>query len=230
LKKTLAQVGRGDQVICTYDDFSFGPITADDPRARARWCEEHLFSDGLVETFAMSEAVLAELRAASRAPIIWVGRRSAQSMAGFLWCLWHIGPAPCEVIETDWLSSLDCERMAELLDTEAPLMATTRARHRVRWEHLRRDNAPFRVVERGVLVSARIDHFDGALLSVATGQWRKMAWTVGMTLRKFRDEGADQASELVLWARLVHLAEAGKLEWRGNLDHLHEAELRLPES
>lgn len=74
-------------------------------------------------------------------PVAWFSRRRAHDYAGFLWWLWQLGDAPCEVIDiTDMTftyhgkdgkprlpnlavspSLLLPEHMANLLDRAAPL-------------------------------------------------------------------------------------------------------------
>jgi len=81
----------------------------------------------------------------------------------------------------------------------------------------------------GALTSVPLDHFDADLLRHATAEWQKMALIVGTVLREFADNGLYQAGDIVLHARLADLAEAGVLEWRGDLDHMTACELRLPQ-
>ncbi|WP_428538970.1 DUF3658 domain-containing protein [Rhodopila sp.] len=120
------------------------------------------------------------------------------------------------------------EDLIDLLDQAVPLSTEERTAHQARWQTLRTENAPLRVIQGEALVSAQFDYFDTILLRHATRDWKKMVQIVGDTFAEFYDAGVYQTCDLVLAARLAVLAETGCLEWRGDLAHMRHCELRLP--
>ena len=80
---------------------------------------------------------------------------------------------------------------------------------------MRRENAPFRVVTQEGLVSAPVEHFDGALLTQMDSDWRNVNRVIGDTMG-LRFEPYWQVGDLMLKARLVALAESGKVELSGD--------------
>jgi hypothetical protein len=232
-------LGRDSEVAALYDDFSFGPIADADGTARTRWVEEILGFDWQ-DVVVGNAPFLDQTCSLDVAPIAWFSRRDAQSYNGFLWLLSHLGNQPCKIVDvTDCISTdghyvatpsaLLAGELRDLLDSEAVLTDAERADHSRLWEQLRTDDAPLRVIDvQGKLVSAPIHHFDPLLISRATPEWRKMAWIIGTTLAQFSDDGVRQTNDLVLHSRLCALAEAGRLEWRGDMNHMHQCEMRLP--
>jgi hypothetical protein len=230
LKRALAQAGRPDEVLCPFDNFSFGPIATDDADLRARWVEEALGYTGWQGETDRAAAFLDAVASRVGPATAWMSRRDTCSHAGFLWFLSHVGDAPIAVIEAEYLPGVTVEGMIDLLHGAVPLSEEDRTRHRVRWQQLKGENAPLRVIDGDELVSAPIDYFDETLLRHARPEWRKMARIVGETLVGFHDTGLYQTDDLVLGARLADLAETGRLEWQGDLTEMPHGELRLPTS
>jgi len=228
LKQTLLMAARPDQVVCPFDDFSFGPIATDDADIRVRWVEKELGYTGWDDVTEKSSTFLAAFDALTSPVTAWVSRRETMTYAGFLWWLSHVGDMPVSIIEVAELSITNAESMANFLGQAVPLSTKDRASYQARWEQLKIEDAPLRVINGENLVSAHIEYFDDSLLSHATFEWQKMAKIVAATLVEFYDTGVNQTSNLVLGARLVDLVEAGKLEWQGDLSHMRRCELRLP--
>ncbi len=180
--------------------------------------------------------------------VAWLSRRSAQEYAGgFLEWLWRIGEEPIEVIDlTDVmvagkdgptkphlaisLGILPPYQILEsdLLDRTEKLTSVLRAQYRELWGRLRAENAPLRVLSEGELVSAPLSFFDPLLLSCATPEWQKAARIIGEALWDSSTALMIQTGDLVLSARVRALADAGRLESRGNLFDIQNSELRLP--
>jgi hypothetical protein len=93
---------------------------------------------------------------------------------------------------------------------------------------LQAESSALRVIAGADLVSRPIDWFDDLLLSAASGEWRSMALIVITALTDAAEGDIDQVGDLVLASRLIHLAEAGVLEWRGELGQMRGCELRRP--
>ena len=228
MQKALEVAGREGVVVAPFDDFSFGPIDKDDAGARAQWVEDALGYSGWQNVFEDSLPVLSASREASKPPIAWVSPDSAQSAAGFLWWLSHMADNECQILDVPRLSLLHPESMTEYLDKAEPLSAGRRARSLDLWTQLQAENAPLRVLGDDGLMSAPLEHFDAVLLEHATPEWQKMTKIVAGVLRNFSLEGIYQTGDLVLAARLADLAEAGILEWRGDIGRMAACEMRLP--
>lgn len=230
LEQALALAGRTDVAVAPYDDLSLGPIARYDALARDVWVEEALGYRGWRKTVEDSLPVLAASSQSPTPPIVWISPDNAQSVAGFLWWLSYQGERDCLVLEAPRLHTLHAEELLEHLDRMEPLPATRRTEWLASWARLQAEDAPLRVLDtEGALVSAPLDHFDARLLKHATGEWQKMALIVGTALGEFAESGRYQASDMVLHARLAGLAEAGTLEWRGDLGVMWGCEVRLAE-
>jgi len=228
LRQALSETDRQDEVVCLFDNFSFGPIASDDADTRIRWVEEHLGYSEADEITGQSASFLEVFENRKLPVTAWLSTNHAMIYAGFLWWLSHIREVPVFVIEADDLNITNSEGMAKLLDQEILLSAEMSQFYQILWKKLRIENAPLRVINGGEMVSAQMDYFDSHLLSHATSEWQKMSRIVGHTMGDFFDAGIYQTGDLVLGARLADLAEASKLEWRGDLSHMQRCELRLP--
>jgi len=242
LRQVLSEDRRTEKVACLQDDLSFGPFGQDDGAARIQWVEDVL-GIGWEDIVVPTASFLALSCSSNVMPIVWISRHDAREYAGFLWWLSQLGDAPCSIVDVTDLesnddpgrpvvssSALPASEMRKLLGREALLLNVDRTRYREQWQKLTTENGPLRVIDQhGALVSAPLDYLDPVLLACATTDWRKMARIVGEALRHFSDQDLRQAGDLFLAARVIDLAEAGRLEWRGDLyAGLHQCELRLP--
>ena len=230
LRLALKETGREDDVVCTFDDLASGPIASGDADERAEWVGTELGVEDWREVIDRGDDVLAASRSATGDIIAWYSPNVAPIAAAFLWWLSQIGDRPCSIIHANSLPRLQSPEVAALFGQALPLSDTDRAAYRARWEQLRHENAPLRIVEGDDLVSAPIDHFDAALMANVSGEWQKMAKIVGTTLVDQLETEVYQTSDLLLRARLVALAESGDLDWRGELWWMQKCELRLPRS
>ena len=250
LRQALAKAGRGDAVVCFQDFFEFGPINPPDPMARAKWVDEVLGVTGWEGVAAQTEAAMTECAASEVRLIAWVSRRDAHWYSGFLEWLSRIGDASCALLDVTDLtvagrvrdgkssppslaispSNLAPDQIIEagLLEGATPLTSAARDEYRTIWGVLRTENAPLRIVSADGLVSAPITFFDSAVLSSATSAWRKMARVLGEALVQSWEGDLHPVGDLVLTARIRALAEAGRLEWRGDLFDMRNCEIRLP--
>jgi hypothetical protein len=230
LRLALKEAGRRDRVVCAFDDLALGPIASDDADERAAWIDNELGLEDWREVIDRGDDVLTASRSAAGGIIAWYSPNVASIASGFLWWLSQIGHRPCSIIRANSLPRLQDPAIAALFGQEFPLSDRDRAAYRARWEQLRHENAPLRIVEGDDLVSAPIDHFDAALMANVSGEWQKMAKIVGTTLADQLETGVYRTSDLFLRARLVALAERGDLDWRGELWWMQKCELRLPSS
>ena len=248
LRQALALARRQDQVACLYDDLAFGPINPADAAARIEWVEKELGYTEWDDVTAATEPFIGASLSRDVRPVAWFSRRDAHHYAGFLWWLWRLGDAACDIIDVTELavayhgkdgkprparlavspSLLLPHHMSDLLDRAVPLDAAKRRQYRDLWQRLMNENAPLRVIGEGGLVSAPITQFDSLILSCATPAWLKMARVVGDALARSWEGDLHQTSDLVLEARARALAEAGALDWRGDLSSMHACEIRRP--
>jgi hypothetical protein len=246
LRSALWQDGRDQRVVALPDSLSFGPINPPDPSLRARWVEKELGYTGWEEVAGAATSFWSEALSIDSRKIAWLSRRSTQEYAGFLEWLWRLGEETIEIVDlTDVVvaESKDGptkQRLAislallptpvilesHLLDRAEILDSAPRARYRELWSRLKAENMPLRILSEGELVSAPLSFFDPLLLSYATQEWQKTATLVGEALAC--DLSTLQTGDLVLCGRARALAEAGRLESRGDLTDIHKSELRLP--
>jgi Protein of unknown function/Domain of unknown function (DUF1835) len=248
LRRALAESGRADRVISSFDDLSFGPINPPDGRLRAMWVEEELGYSDWEDAVAGTTEFWREAVASGR-KIAWISRRSTLEYAGFLEWLWRLGDGACEVADlTDVevvghgedgrstpprlalsLALLPTDQILDnrLLDRVQLLAPEVRRRYRDMWAGLRAENAPLRVISSHGLVSAPITFFDLALLSCATGKWQSIARIVGEALANEMEDALLQTGDLLLCARVRALVESGRLESRGDLHDVQRCEIRL---
>jgi hypothetical protein len=98
--------------------------------------------------------------------------------------------------------------------------------YRANWQQLRAENAPFRVVCETGLVSAPVTYFDEAIAAFVDTQWKKCARVIGEVMAEEMTGPYWQTGDLVLWSRLRKLIEAGRFEYRGNLEEMRYCEVR----
>ncbi|WP_316160502.1 DUF3658 domain-containing protein [Bradyrhizobium sp. SZCCHNRI20481] len=247
LRAALQQAGRDERVIGLADSLSFGPIAPPDPALRTAWVDQELEVSGWDEVGGQAIAFWDEALSHHSRRIAWLTRRSTQEYAGFLELLWRLGDEPIEIVDfTDavvragdngapnphQVFSLGELKSSIISDNQLwsfrqDLTSDIRDACRGQWARLRAENAPFRILRDGELVSAPITHFDPLLLSCATAEWKKTARIIGEALCETCTDGM-QTGHLQLFARVRALVAAARLEYRGDLLHMHRSELRLP--
>jgi Protein of unknown function/Domain of unknown function (DUF1835) len=243
LRRALAELGRADRVISSFDNLSFGPINPPDGMLRAKWVKEKLGHADWEVVMAGTAEFWSEAVAPGR-KIAWMSRRSTMEYAGFLEWLWRLGDEACDVIDlTDVevvghgpprlalsLGLLPSDQILSngLIDRAQTLAPEARRRYREIWGRLRAENAALRVLGSDGFVSALITFFDPILLSCATGNWQRAARLVGEALANELGDGLLQTGDLLLIARVRALVAAGHLESRGDLLDIHRGEVRLP--
>jgi hypothetical protein len=247
LRDALRQAGRDESVVSLFDCLSFGPINRTDPELRTTWVEEELGYLGWEEVASQDHTFWSQALSSGCRKVAWMSRRSAQDYAGFLEWLGRLGEEPIEVVDlTDVMVTRKIAETAEqklaiclsllppyqilenaLLDRTEVLTAARRARYRELWKRLKTEDQPLRVLSEGELVSAPITFFDPLVISCVTSEWKKSARVIGEALGDSFDTSVLQVGDLVLWARARALAEAGRLEFRGDLSDMHNSELRL---
>lgn len=250
LVQALRKAGRNDQVIISCDDLSFGPINPSDYASRSKWVENELGQTDRDEMAKPSERDWYEALFPDNRKVAWLTRRSATEYAGFLDWLWRYGDAPCDIVDLTEVEisypppadgmprsprlamSLgmlhhDTIRNNKLWDLAEPLQATARRGYFDRWEQLRSENSPLRIIDGGQLVSAPITFFDSLLMSYVTVEWQRVSRVVGTAMVSSME--IIQTGDTFLAARINALAKKGRLELRGESAlEMRSSEVRLP--
>lgn len=242
LRRALELVGRSERVIGQPDDFSFGPIDQEDGYARLGWVENEFVYNGYWEVLEFDNLFWGEATSANVYPVVWVNRRCAKEYAGFLQFLSQVPHSAFEVVDTTdvvfsnrkgsfiahSLGELAPEQIAEarLVEKQAHLSTVEIDRYRTAWKKLRAENAPLRVISTDGLVSAPITYFDGVISSFVRENWTKCARVIGEVLTDQACGPFWQTGDLLLYARLRKLAEAGVFEYQGDLGSMRHSEVR----
>lgn len=245
LTRAIRDAGRDDEVLPFRDDLSCGPIDQDEPSARAAWWDQ--FYDAS-EAAAHLREFWERVATTDDRLVVWFGRHSARELAFFLAWVDRLGERPYQIIDmtgrrlpfrgrdgstvlsqpVQSVSIVQSDALRSLLGQEHPITAQDRNESRQRWQCLRRENAPFRIVTETGLVSAPIDYFDPLLLAQATPEWQKVALIVGKTMG-YNSEPYFQVYDLMLRARIVALVDEGRLLADGDPWEMHSCRIRLPD-
>jgi hypothetical protein len=244
LKQAIIDAGRDDEVLRWLDDLSCGPIDPDDPSTRAQWWAP-FHSDRDVE--GKLRAFWARVAESQDRLVVWVGRHSAQELSFFLSWANQMAARPYEIVDVTGLCLPYTKRdgssgitrplsavsmvppgvLKSLLDNHQPIMAGERLELGRRWDQLRKENAPFRVVTANGLVSAPADHFDQTLTVQASKEWQKIAHIIGSAMGN-DDEPYEQVGDVMLLTRVVAMVEQGKLIADGDPWDMRACRVRLP--
>ena len=250
LRQALELAGRDERVVGLPDDLSFGRIDPPDAAPRVRqWYDLGDYDD---EDFDLQVAQLSAFWQEAVSPahrlVAWMSRQATSEYCGFLEWLWRLGDRQAEMVDVTGgllvksrngstytayaTGTIPAISMVSngLLDAGFPIAQDDRLHYQALWSNLRSENASLRVFVNGKLVSGPLSFYDDRLLSYATHTWRKAARVVGETMASRFDSGLIEVGDLVLWARLRALVEAGQLEAKGDLLTMQTTEVRLPVS
>lgn len=224
LKQLLQSRGSKDRVVALTECLDWGWISSEPIEDRVRWFDETagLDWDWLADC---GPKFLAEI-AAEEDRLIWVAPRSAQEQSGLYWLMHQIQNPPTQLIIADYplegawrgeppksLGELGPEMMAQLVD-KAPRLEWDDSRFPInKWRSLMDEGAVLRIVEEGVLQSARSDHYDDWLLRWCPSGWTKWYRVVGDAM----GHASQPISDLFLKWRLQELITLGAIECDGSL-------------
>jgi uncharacterized protein DUF3658/uncharacterized protein DUF1835 len=227
LIRAIRDAGQDDEVLPFRDDLSCGPIDRDEPSARAAWWDRFYDASDVAATLG---EFWERVATTDHRLVVWFGRHSARELAFFLAWVDRLGERPYQIIDVTGrrlpfrgrdgsiglsrpvqsVSIVQPATLRSLLGQEHPITARDRDESRQRWQRLRGENAPFRIVTETGLASAPIDYFDPSLLAQVTPDWQTAARIVGNTMGH-NSEPYFQVYELMLLARLVALVDQGRL-------------------
>jgi hypothetical protein len=242
LRRALEQVGCNERVIGQPDDFSFGPINEEGNFARLAWAQDELAYDSYWDVLEFDNLFWGEATSANVHPVVWVNRRCAKEYAGFLQFLSQVPHSGFKIVDITGvifsngkgtfvahsIGEIAPEQIAEarLVERQAHLSTAEIESYRTAWRKLRAENAPLRVISADGLVSAPITYFDDVISSFVRENWTKCARVIGEVLTDQACSPFWQAGDLLLYARLRKLAEAGVFEYQGDLSSMRHSEVR----
>jgi hypothetical protein len=244
LKWAFETTGIEEEVVAYYDNLSFGPIAPPERSLRSDWISKYLLSGGpywvdCVEEFDDFWRLAA---APDVLPVVWFDRHSASEFSGFLEFVSKMNERDFFVVDVTDASELHggtCfgsfkpERIIELrLRARATrLTVEERQRYGAVWKQLRDENAPLRTVDSGFrLVSSPLSYFDAAIKRNVHEKWRVSTRVVGETLGAVHFDDRREVSDLLIWARLREMIDAGRVEAEGDTTLMHESRVRLIQS
>lgn len=228
LREALRHAGHQQDVLSFTDDLSHGPIAWGTSRERAAWWS-HLHEPRLEDDL---EAFWLRLETANRRLVVWFGRHSARELAFFLALADRLGDRSYDVVEIGTpvgaVGLVPTYLLPALFETARPISPQQAGDAGRLWQHLRSQNAPFRVVTPTGLASAPIDHFDASILEQAATEWRSSAYVIESTMAR-TCEPYMQVGDVVLLARLAALVEERKLLADGDPWDMRACRVRLPD-
>jgi hypothetical protein len=119
---------------------------------------------------------------------------------------------------------------SKLYDRRRALPPEERRAAAAAWLRLQRENAPFRIVRDGVLVSAPLTHYDALLLELAQPAWEIAARLIGRVMTVFFDTPrGDGTGDAILFGRMLALSKAGALDIAGPGPELRDYQVRRAE-
>jgi hypothetical protein len=228
-------------VLSFSDELSEGPIESDDVQARMEWW------DSIVDWPERGEAISAFWCDIETGPplVVWFGRGDARDLClYFALCercpdrITAIGDVSTISVQYEWpdgttvsippphnLNSISGNILSLLTALTVPPDPTEIVACSKRWRELKAENAPFRVVDDGALISQPATYFDTAILGAADKDWRR---TVGVIARALNDcsRKSHHVSDYVLLSRVVALVGSGALEGEGDPWLMHESRVR----
>jgi hypothetical protein len=237
IAQAVRDAGRDDEVLRFLDDLSCGPIATNEPSARAIWWDRFHEAPKVRSSL---ERFWERVTTTDARLVVWFGRHSARELAFFLAWVDRLGDRPYQIIDVtgqqlpfkkqdgsmalsrpvQCASTVRPEALKLLVGTERPMTAREIDEGRQRWQRLRHENAPFRIVTETGLVSTSIDYFDPLILSYATSEWQTVINIVADTMG-YHSEPYFQVGDLMLRARIAALVDEGRLLADGDPWDMH---------
>ncbi|MCJ2135308.1 DUF1835 domain-containing protein [Methylobacterium sp. J-026] len=250
LRDTLASLGIPEPVIGLPDSLSVGPIDPADADTRQAWDRSVLRSGSALRDERDDDPIDAEqawaaATAPGTAPVFWACLRAPAEHACFLAFAARMHGRPFDFVDATDLDittadgirspwSLGMLRRQDIVASNLyarrrPLSPDARRAASDAWSRLQRENAPFRIVRDGRLVSAPLTHYDALLVGQAGPDWEIAARLIGRAMATFWDApSGDGTGDAVLFGRMLALGEAGALEIAGPGPGLRAYQVRRP--
>jgi len=228
LKLALARLNCSEEVALLPEDFSIGPIDPGDAAQRAQWEDEELDE---AEPTATSASVSTFWEKVSSWPgiiVVWMSSRSVVELCGFHVLLWRLPRANIQAIDVstvEFRSPKYDERQAfaivrddrivehGLLDVATPVTDVARASSRNKWQQLRQENAPLRILTEKGLTSVPVDYFDDRIRERITDSWQSCSRVVGDVMGTFWSGPLlEFHSPAFVFVRLLRLLDTNEFE------------------
>jgi hypothetical protein len=220
------------------DELSVGPISSDDVQIRAEWWD-------CIVDWPDYNAISAFWHDVAEGPplVVWFSRCDARDLCLYMaLCdrfpdrIAAIGDVSTVLVRYEWTdgTSVDVPSPQNVHGVPSDVLSALTAltvhpdqtevsSNAQRWRNLKAENAPFRVVSEGTLVSKPITYFDDVIMGAATTEWRK---TIGVIYDALKD-CTHQLNEYVMLSRVVALVESGALQAEGDPRLMHGSRIRL---
>jgi hypothetical protein len=252
LREALGLLDSTARVIGLPDCLSVGPIDPHDPTLRQAWGKSVLRADPMLRDALVSdtrdvEAAWVEATALGINPVFWACLSSPMEHACFLAFAARMQDRCFDIVDATNLdfTTIDGVRRpwsmglmrvqdivaSNLYATRRPISAEAHRAAAMAWSELCHENAPFRIVRDGRMVSAPLTQYDAFLVAQARQDWEIAARLIGRTITKlcFENSPPGQAtSDVVLFGRMLALCEAGLLEITGPGPDLRDYHVRRP--
>jgi len=234
LRDVLRSERRQDQVICLWDNLSYGPIASLDPDARYKALSTVNLAGEPEERWLPRQSRLFWRRCAStkRRRLLWLAPRSPAEMCGYLAYMHRFGDRPCEVVNLDELSDyvrlkngepwglicasgiLSEDNVRAVMDRARPVSAEEANTARSLWEKLAREDAMLRVPAGDGVISVSERHVDECFVTECSGEWKPTIRVLADVLGHLPDRRGFALDQNFLEWRLDRLLAEGILESR----------------
>jgi hypothetical protein len=248
VRDALRLQGCADRVIALSHDLSIGPIASLDGAARRAWLAANTRDDDDEDPVDL-EAPWAEAIAAGLHPVFWVCRTQVGEHACLLAFAARMAGRPFDIVDATgfdftgfsqvssiWsLSQLRPEEIVAsgLIRRRRPFARAERDAAAAAWVQLCRENAPLRILRDGRLVSAPLTQFDAMLVRLAAPDRELLIKLVARLLQHLEealDPPARDCNYEFLFARILALGAAGKLEVTGPGPGMRDYTVRRPDA
>ena len=250
LREALPLLGSMERVIGLPDMLSVGPIDPPDRELRRDWARSVLRvaatpSDERGVVSHEGEQAWATATAPGIAPVFWACLSSPAEHACFLAFAARMEGRPFDLVDaTDldfstiggvrspsslgWLRAQDI-LAADLYARRRPVSLDERRTASEAWSRLRRENAPFRIVRDGRLVSAPLTHYDALLVEQARPEWEIAIRLIGRVVTTFHGAPTGDGTDGdLLFGRMLTLGEDRLLEVAGPGPGMRDYQVRRP--
>ncbi|QIS17621.1 DUF3658 domain-containing protein [Nocardia terpenica] len=214
LRTALDSVGRSDDAVLWFPDtLSCGPLLPPGTATRVQWWDQWPDddepNDDRLEEVSVpggSPAFWKRVEAADPLVLWYDSNDTAESLFFHVLCDKAPDNVPIDVAALHGpVGSRSADELAGHLDTLHRMTAAERAAVRRTWQRLEQENATFRILRDGHLMSAPADHYDTALLDAASSEWTLIIRIVAPVMA-----ATDVGHGILLW-RVKSLVDSGAL-------------------
>jgi Protein of unknown function/Domain of unknown function (DUF1835) len=252
LREALDIADRGERVIPLKDDLAVGQLKGidDNPEMRALFWQQVLIEHKLdfIAKLREQDALLRELVQESGQVVIWHGQSAADQLT-LRRVAYHLRNAPQRLNEAklshedlplvvdgngterrrgrgDAITAVGMFTAAELLaklPTAAPISVLRIGRLALEWQEVKQLNSETRRWRDNTFLSGTWSDIDEVVLNNASDEWQAARRLAGHVMGA--SFGFLASDSIVLW-RCRELVAAGRLDMRGELGNIVDAELR----